>query len=58
VSSLMELGGCVRTDSTVAGSPSKRPRGPNGFHIPEALEPANKARRETPVRKRINVDGA
>jgi hypothetical protein len=58
VSSLMELGGCVRMDTNGAGSPSKRPRGANGFHVPEAIESANKARRETPVRKRIAVDGA
>jgi hypothetical protein len=54
----MELGGCVRMDTNGAGSPSKRPRGANGFHVPEAIESANKARRETPVRKRIAVDGA
>ena len=54
----MELGSCMRTDADTIGTPSKRVRGINGFHVPEAVECASKAgRRETPVRKRITVDG-
>ena len=45
--------------SEPSGSPLKRSRGSNGFQIPEVLECASKnGRRETPVRKRHNVDGA
>ena len=48
----------MRADADTIGTPSKRVRGTNGFHVPEAVECASKAgRRETPVRKRINVDG-
>lgn len=54
----MELGSCMRTDADATGTPSKRVRSSNGFHVPETVECASKAgRRETPVRKRINVDG-
>jgi len=48
----------MRMEGHVDGTPSKRARSSNGFHVPEAIESASKAgRRETPVRKRINVDG-
>ena len=48
----------MRTDTIGEGTPSKRARGANGFHVPDAVESAAKAgRRETPVRKRVNVDG-
>lgn len=48
----------MRTETIGEGTPSKRARGANGFHVPDAVESAAKAgRRETPVRKRISVDG-
>ena len=59
VSSLMELGSCMRTDADLNDTTSKRARDFSDFHAPEALESASKlGTRETPVRKRISVDGS